>query len=232
MTEMAKQNLTKARKTKPLADYSGKDMAKELGDDLTGGCFVGANLKDTDWSGVKHMDDMDFRCADLTGANMPGKVMDGWKCSGALMASAVLDEVVVNGVMHGAIMSGASLKGVTWNRGGFAGARHVVLPEYVDFSTWTNGRGFHAAIAKVIEQGCGDDVGALRACDYIHGQCQRFYYEQDFPCWVGFVKMCQTELNQKSIDKILDAFEKFPKMRLVSMWQWAERELKKGAQPK
>jgi len=225
MTDMARGNLERARKTRPRANYSGKDMAKELGDDLTEGCFLGANLKDTDWSGVKSMDGIDFRCANLTGANLPKKVMNGWDCSGALMAHAVLDEAVVNGVMHGVILSGASMKNLTWNRGGFAGARYVVLPERVDFSTWKNGRGFHAAIAKVIEQECDGDVGALRACDYIHGQCQRYYYEQDFPCWIGFVKMCHAELKQKSIDIILSAFATYPQMRLTSMWQWAEREI-------
>lgn len=227
MTDEARQKLDKARKTRPLADLRGRNIKDVFGPDISGGCFTGADLSETDWSGIQSAVGLDLRCANLTGANMPNIQTKGWDCTGANMSHVILDGTTIHAIMHSVVLAGASLRNIKWHRGGHAAGRGVILPKRVDFSTWENGRGFHAAIAKVIEQECGGDRGALRACDYILGQSQRCYYEQEFPCWVGFAKMCENELPSESIDLILAAFEKFPNMRLMSMWKWAKRELRK-----
>lgn len=195
------------------------------GQDLSGWVFVGADMRGANLSGA-YGEGVDFRCANLSGANLCGVNTAQWDCTGANMSNASLDHAEMHAIVHGVNFAGASMRGIKWHRGGHAAARGVILPQQVDFKTWEGGRGFHAAIAKVIEQNT-DKPGALRACDYILSQSQRFYYSPTFPCWVGFVSMCQSELDAESINQIHAAFNLFPNMRLMSMWNWAEREISK-----
>lgn len=219
------KNLTSILKTMhPLSKrFKGANLS---GQDVSGWVFVGADLRGANLSGA-YGRGADFRCANLSGANLGNAKTSGWDCVSANMTGANLTNADIAASMHNVTLASATMDGVKWRRGGHAGARGVILPEHVDFSTWEGGGDFHAAVAKLIEQHT-DDAGALRACDYILGQSQRFYYRQNFPCWIGFVNMCQNELSQPSIDQIHAAFEKFPNMRLMTMWHWAERELRKG----
>lgn len=206
------------------ARYRGADLS---GEDISGWVFTGADLRGANLSGA-YGTNVDFRCANMRDVDLSNAHTGGWNCMAADMRGANLTNAQIGATMHFVNLEAATLTGVNWKRGGHAGARAVILPKHVDFSTWEGGQGFHAAVAKLIEQNT-DDAGALRACDYILGQTQRFYYHKDFPCWVGLVQMCQAELKPASIEAIHQAFVKYPNMRLMTMWQWAEREIKKGA---
>ena len=205
------------------ARFKGADLS---GQDLTDWVFIGADMRGCDLSGVTGTH-VDLRCADLTDANLSGIETKGWDLTGANLSGANLDGTTINAVMHGTILAGASMNGVVWNRGGHAGARGVILPARVDFSQWENGRGFHAGVAKLLEQENPNDREILRVCDFILGQSQRQYYQKNFPCWAGMVAMCREEISQDAIDQIYQTFGKYPKMRLTTMWDVAERNLRK-----
>lgn len=209
----------------PLSSrFKGADMS---GEDISGLVLIGADLGKINLSGA-YGDNVDLRCADLTEANLEGAQTSGWNCLAANMTGVNLAKADIGGTMHFVKFESAVMDGIHWRRGGHAGARGVILPKVVDFSTWTGGQGFHAGVAKLIEQNT-DDVGALRACDYILGQSYRFYYHKSFPCWVGLVEMCHRELSASSIDAIHDVFKTVPNMRLMSMWKIAERDIDRGA---
>jgi len=220
------KNLTSIlQRMHPLSKrFKGANLS---GHNLSGWVFVGADMRGANLSGA-FGHNVDLRCANLAGANLNDANTAQWDCTGANMSNASLDNAEMRAIVHGVNFSGASMRGVKWHRGGNAAARGVILPETVDFATWTGGKDFHAAVAKIIEQNT-ETPGALRACDYILGQSQRFFYSPNFPCWVGFVSMCHAELDGESINQIHAAFEKFPNMRLMSMWNWAEREIAKGS---
>lgn len=203
--------------------FKGADLS---GHDISGWVFTGADMRDCNLSGA-YGTDVDLRCANLTDADLSDVNTKGWVMTGALLKGADLMNATMRAIAHGANFEGANMDGIKWHRGGHAAARGVILPKVVNFKTWQGGCDFHAAVAKLIEQNT-DDAGALRACDYILGQSQRFYYRQNFPCWVGLVEMCNRELSAQSIEAIHGAFEQFPNMRLMSMWKVAQRKIDRG----
>lgn len=216
------------KKKQPFGKFSGKDLFRLFGPNLDDYEFACADLRDTNWAGIESANNIDLRCANLDGANLAGIVTAGWNCVGTSMRGAVLDGVKWQALAHGAILAGASMRNITWTRGGFAAGRGIVLPEYVPFSTWTGGAGFHAGIARLLDQEFPNDLEIGRAIDFILAQPQRQYYDQPFPCWRGFVRMCHQDI-PKAIDRIMAMFGRYPAMGLETQWKVAERQIREAS---